>query len=179
MRLRPLVTACLFALFPLALHAQLALYGSYTAQELDASGYDTWINGGTFGAYLASGHFALLNVGVDARGSFSSGGGNSFDSGAIGPRLGLNLHILPLQPYIEATAGVGHAVFIGLPSSDVTEFEYQLLAGADYTILPRVDWRVVEFNYGTLTGLSGYSFHPRSISTGIVLRLPRIFAAAP
>jgi hypothetical protein len=179
MRLRPLLTACLFAFLPHALHAQLALYGSFTTQRLNVPGFNSWINGGTFGTYLASGHFAVLSVGVDARGSFATGGGTSFDSGAIGPRLGFNMHILPVQPYIEATAGVGHAAFSGLSSSDVTKFEYQFLGGLDYTVLPRVDWRVVEFSYGGLTGLNTNSFHPKSISTGIVLRLPRIWAAIP
>jgi hypothetical protein len=177
MRPRLLSIACLFALLPATLHAQLGLYGTYTAQQLNVPGYSSWINGGTFGAYLASGHVELLSLGVDVRGSFANGSSQSFDSGAIGPRVGLNTHILPLQPYIEATAGVGHATFVGLP--DVTKFEYQFLGGIDFTILPRIDWRVVEFSYGGLTGLNTNSFHPKTISTGIVLRLPRVWAAIP
>jgi hypothetical protein len=137
MRLRLLAFACLFALLPAAVHAQLGLYGSYTTTQLNVAGYGSWINGGTFGAYLASGHFALLSLGVDVRGSFASGGSESFDSGALGPRLALNTHILSLQPYIEGTVGVGHATFVALP--DVTQFEYQFLGGIDYSILPRID----------------------------------------
>jgi hypothetical protein len=177
MKVRLLLTACLFALLSPALHAQLGLYGNFTTVNLKMSGSGGWINGGTFGAYLAHGHLALLNVGVDARGTFASGGSTSFDSGSIGPRLAFNTHVLPFLPYVEATAGVGHANFIG--SSEVTKFEYQFLGGIDYTVLPRLDWRVVEFSYGGLSGLNGNSIHPQTISTGIVLRVPRIWAVIP
>ena len=60
-----------------------------------------------FGAYLASGQLALLSAGVDLRGSFANNSGNTFDSYSIGPRISLNTHILPIHPYVEATAGVG------------------------------------------------------------------------
>jgi hypothetical protein len=53
----------------------------------------------------------------------------------------------------------------------VTKFEYQFLGGFDFTVFPRVDWRIAEFSYEGLAGLNG-GFHPESISTGIVLRLP-------
>ena len=38
MRLHPLLTASLFALLSHALHAQLALYGSFTTQQLNVPG---------------------------------------------------------------------------------------------------------------------------------------------
>jgi hypothetical protein len=174
MRLRLLVTALLFAFLSPALHAQLGVYGAFTTEKLNVPGYSNWINGGTFGGYLGSAHFALLNLGVDLRGSFAGGSGTSFDSGAIGPRLAFNPHVLPIHPYIEVTAGIGHASFTGEPTNDVTKFEYQFLGGVDYTFLPRIDWRVVEFSYGGLAGLNSNSFHPKAISTGIVLRLPRL-----
>ena len=52
-----------------------------------------------------------------------------------------------------------------------TQFEYQFLAGFDLTVLPRLDWRVVEFSYGGLSAFNG-DLHPRTLSTGLVLRLP-------
>jgi hypothetical protein len=38
-------------------------------------------------------------------------------------------------------------------------------------VLPRLDWRVVEFSYGGLSALNG-TLNPRTLSTGLVLRLP-------
>jgi hypothetical protein len=114
-------------------------------------------------------------VGVDLRGSFArSNGGASFDTGSIGPRIGLNTHILPIHPYIEGTIGLGHIDFPG-PIGSETKFEYQVLGGLDFTILPRIDWRVAEYSYGGLSTINNYNYRPKSLSTGLVLRLPRIF----
>ena len=174
--MRPLrLFALLILVFSsLSMRAQLGLYGGFTVQNPEvppANSYNLY--GGTFGAYLASGQLAILNVGVDLRGSFTRGSGNSLNSGAIGPRVGLNLHVIPLHPYVEATAGLGN-LSIQQTSSEVTRFEYQLLGGLDYTILPRIDWRVAEFSYGGLSIFNG-SYHPKTLTTGIVLRLPRVF----
>lgn len=177
MKLLRLIPALILMSLPLSLHAQLGLYGSFTTVNLNVPGYDNWIYGGTFGAYLASGHLAVLSVGVDLRGSFANSSSTKFASGAIGPRLGLNLHVLPIHPYAEATAGIGSATFE--PASSSTKFEYQFLGGLDYTVLPRIDWRVAEFSYGGLSGFNGNSFHPKSISTGIVLRIPRVLLPLP
>jgi hypothetical protein len=174
MKLFRLPAMFLFVLSPLSLHAQLGLYGSFSATKLNVPNNNNFIYGSTFGGYLASGKLALFNWGVDLRGTAAGGGGTNFYSGTAGPRLGFNPHVIPIQPYIEGTAGVGHADFFDAPVSSLTKFEYQFLGGFDYTILPRVDWRVAEFSYGGLSGLNGESFHPKSISTGIVLRVPRI-----
>ena len=174
MKLSRLLAVSIFLFSPFALHAQLGLYGAFTAQNLgipNDSGYALY--GGTFGAYLASGRLAILSLGVDLRGSFSKSNGNSFDSGSIGPRLALNTHILPLQPYVEGTIGLGNLELAGGPGSG-TKFEYQVLGGLDFTIFPRIDWRVAEYSYGGLSAINNYNYHPKSLSTGIVLRLPRI-----
>jgi hypothetical protein len=78
---------------------------------------------------------------------------------------------MPIHPYIEALVGAGHADY-GQGSAKVTatKFQYQFLGGLDLTILPRIDWRLVEFSYGGLSGL-GSSFNPKTLSTGIVIRL--------
>ena len=174
--MKPLRLMALFLLIlsPLVLRAQLGLYGGFTVQNPavpPANGYQYY--GGTFGGYLASGELAILNVGVDLRGSFTKNGSDSFNSGAIGPRIGLNLHVVPVHPYVEATAGLGN-LNIAETSSNVTRFEYQLLGGVDFTVFPRVDWRVAEFSYGGLSVFNG-SYHPKTLTTGIVLRLPRVF----
>jgi hypothetical protein len=163
-----------FGISPISLHAQLGLYGGFTAQNPGvppANGYQFY--GGTFGAYLASGRLAILNVGLDLRGSFTKNSADSFNSGAIGPRVGLNLHVIPLHPYVEATAGLGN-LNITEASSNVTRFEYQFLGGLDFTVFPRIDWRVAEFSYGGLSVFNG-SYHPKTLTTGIVVRIPRFF----
>jgi hypothetical protein len=173
MKLSRLLTPFLFLFAPLCLHAQLGLYGAFTAQNLGGpnnNGYDLY--GGTFGGYLASGRLAILSVGIDLRGSFSRSSGASFDTGSIGPRIALNTHILPIHPYIEGTVGLGHVDFTG--AGGATKFEYQVLGGLDFTILPRIDWRVAEYSYGALSTIDNYNYRPKSLSTGLVLRLPRI-----
>ena len=175
MKLSRLLALPLFLIAPLCLHAQLGLYGSVTAQNLGVPGNSGYVYyGGTFGAYLASGRLAILSLGVDLRGSFARNGGNSFDSGAIGPRLALNTHILPIQPYVEGTVGLGNTNFAGGSPSNGTKLEYQIIGGLDYTIFPRIDWRIAEYSYGGISPMSNQTFHPRSISTGIVLRIPRL-----
>ncbi|MHB1857169.1 MAG: hypothetical protein ACYCPM_07010, partial [Acidobacteriaceae bacterium] len=68
--------------------------------------------------------------------------------------------------------GAGHADYgQGVAHVSATKFQYQFLGGLDLTVLPRIDWRVVEFSYGGLSGL-GSSLNPKTISTGIVVRLP-------
>lgn len=175
MKLSRLLALLLFLFAPLCLHAQLGLYGAFTAQNLGGpnnNGYDLY--GGTFGGYLASGRLAILSVGIDLRGSFTRSSGASFDSGSIGPRIALNTHILPIQPYVEGTIGLGHVDFTGGSQEGATKFEYQVLGGLDYTILPRIDWRVAEYSYGALSTINNYNYRPKSLSTGLVLRLPRI-----
>jgi hypothetical protein len=175
MRLPRLLALSVFLFSSLSLHAQLGLYGAFTVQNPDVpneTSYDFY--GVTFGAYLASGRLAILSLGVDVRGSFTRNSGNSFNSGSIGPRLALNTHILPIQPYVEGTVGLGSLNLVGGSPSNGIGFEYQVLGGLDYTILPRVDWRVAEYSYGGLPSLNNYNFHPKSLSTGLVLRLPRL-----
>ena len=88
----------------------------------------------------------------------------------IGPRVSVHPRVLPFMPYLEGLGGIGYYDF-GAGQGSNTKFEYQLLAGIDYTVIPRLDWRIVEFSYGGLSALNG-NLHPKTISTGLVLRLP-------
>ena len=151
--------------------AQLGLYGEFSAAKANVPGA-TWVYGPTFGGYLDKGHLLFLATGLDARGAILGTGNNVLDSGLIGPRLVVRPHVLPIQPYVEALVGLGHVgYFQGNAPTTVNKFEYQFVGGLDLTILPRIDWRVAEFSYGGLSGL-GSSFNPKTISTGIVVRLP-------
>src|ERR1700761_6102177 len=162
MKLLQLLFLCLLCVSPLSVQAQLGIYGGFTAQNLGVPGNSGYVlYGGTLGAYLASGQFAILNAGVDLRASSTRSGGDSLTTGAIGPRLGLNLHIVPLHPYVEATAGLASLNFKGGSPSNGIRFEYQVLGGVDFTVLPRVDWRVFEIGYGGFSATDSDSYHPK------------------
>lgn len=151
--------------------AQVGLYGEFSAAKLNVPNTG-WIYGPTFGGYYDKGHFLLLNLGLDARVALLGSGSTKLDSGLIGPRLAIVPHVLPLKPYVEALIGAGHADYgQGFATTRATKFEYQFLGGLDFTFFPRLDWRVVEFSYGGVSGL-GSSLNPETISTGLVLRLP-------
>ncbi len=172
MKSLPLLILLPFALLPLSAPAQTGLYAEFGASKSGLSNND-WIYGPTFGAYFDRWHLPFVSAGVDLRGSIlGPSGSTKIYSGLAGPRVALRPHIIPLQPYAEAVIGVGHAEFgQGAAQTTATKFEYQFLGGVDLTVLPRIDWRVAEFSYGGLAGLD-QSFHPKTISTGIVLRLP-------
>jgi hypothetical protein len=176
-----LVSILLFCSLPAM--AQIGLYGEFSAGKSNvplAAGWSGpgWIYGPTFGVYYDPWHLPFLAAGLDARGVFLGSGSNKLDSGLFGPRLVFRPHVLPIQPYVEGLIGAGHAKydehkqFTALMASyNATNFEYQFLGGLDLTFFPRLDWRVVEFSYGGVSGL-GSSLNPETISTGLVLRLP-------
>jgi hypothetical protein len=151
--------------------AQVGLYGELSTAKLNVPNTG-WIYGGTFGGYYDMGHVPFLGYGMDARGSFLGTGQTKLDSGLVGPRLVFTPHVVPLRPYAEALIGMGHYQFgQGIAQSSDNKFEYQFVGGLDMTVLPRIDWRLVEFSYGGLSYLSS-SFNPKTISTGLVVRLP-------
>ena len=161
----------LLLLCSLSANAQVGLYAEFSGAKANVPGAN-WIYGPTFGGYYDRGRALFLSTGLDARGAFLGSGNNKLDSGLFGPRLSFRPHAIPIQPYVEALIGIGHAGYYqGSAPTTVTKFEYQFLGGLDLTVLPRADWRIVEFSYGGLSGL-GSSFNPKTISTGIVVRLP-------
>jgi hypothetical protein len=150
--------------------AQTGLYAEFGASKVDAPS-DNWIYGPTFGLYHDFFSVPFIHAGADLRGSvLGVSQTTSLYSGTIGPRISLHPHVLPVMPYLEALFGFGHYDY-GAGQGSNTQFEYQFLAGADLTVLPRIDWRVIEFSYGGLSAFNG-DLHPRTLSTGIVLRLP-------
>ena len=81
-------------------------------------------------------------------------------------------HVIPLMPYGEVLIGAGHVnVGEGFAKTDQTAFAYEGVIGADWTIFPHLDWRVVEYSFGGFTDLHA-QVSPRTLSTGLVLRLP-------
>ncbi len=152
-------------------HAQIGLYGEFSAANFNVPNTG-WQYGTTFGIYDNHWQVPFFALGVDGRGSVVDSGSTSFVSGLVGPRLVFKPHVLPIMPYVEGLVGAGNAsVGQGSAQTSETKFEYNFVGGLDYTFFPRLDWRVVEFSYGGLAGFSG-SFNPRTLSTGIVFRLP-------
>ncbi len=160
-----------------AAQAQTAIYGEFTAAKLSAPN-TSWMYGPTVGLYHDSEH-GLFATGLDVRGTFAGSGNTkgaytnqTLDTLLGGVRLAVTPRVLPFKPYGEILGGLGHLkVGQGSARTSSTKFAYQFVGGVDFTILPRVDWRVVEFSYGRLAGLSD-SFVPKTLSTGIVFRLP-------
>jgi hypothetical protein len=159
----------LSAAAPIPAAAQLGISGAFTASRLDHPvtnvSSPTMLYGSTVGVYYQ--HGLILAFGGDIRGTFLGHNGITFNAGTAGPRVALKLHALPIQAYAEALGGFNS--YSGGPGAGSTiQAEYQLLAGGDLTILPRIDWRVLEYAYtGSSANLSAHS-----LSTGIVLRLP-------
>lgn len=151
--------------------AQIGVYGTFSASNFNVPNVG-WRYGSTFGAYDNHWKIPFFALGLDGRGVVVGSGNNKSESGLVGPRIVFQPHILPIMPYVEALAGVGHVdIGQGSAQSSATKFEYNFVGGADLTIFPRFDWRVVEFSYGGLSGFSG-SYNPKTLSTGIVFRLP-------
>ena len=162
---------------PLRLHAQTAIYGEFTAGEIPAAN-SQWMFGPTVGLYHDNG-FGLLALGYDVRGSFlrrgnSSGAASNESLNLLegGVRAAITPHVLPIKPYVEALGGYGGLTTgQGATRQSGSHATYQFLGGVDLTFFPRLDWRVVEFSYGRLSGL-GDTYAPKTLSTGLVLRLP-------
>lgn len=151
--------------------AQIGVYGTFSASNFNLPNTG-WRYGSTFGAYDNRWKIPFFALGLDGRGVVVGSGNNKSESGLVGPRIVFQPHILPIMPYVEALAGVGHVdIGQGSAQNSATKFEYNFVGGADLTIFPRFDWRVVEFSYGGLSGFSG-SYNPKTLSTGIVFRLP-------
>lgn len=157
--------------------AQTAVYGEFSAAKLSAA-QSSWMYGPTVGLYHDSGH-GLIATGFDVRGTFAGSGdangeytNQTLDTLSGGIRLAVTPHVLPIKPYGEVLGGFGHLkTGEGSDRISSTKFAYQFVGGVDFTIFPRVDWRVVEYSYGRLAGLND-SFAPKTLSTGIVFRLP-------
>ena len=151
--------------------AQIGVYSMFTEADFNVQNTG-WRGGTTFGIYDNHWTIPFFALGVDGRGTVVNGSGASIAGGLVGPRLVFKPHVLPVMPYVEGLVGAAHAESgQGTAYTSQNKFEYNVVAGLDYTFFPRLDWRVVEFSYGGLPGF-GNSFNPRTLSTGVVFRLP-------
>ncbi len=155
------------AIVPSCARAQTGVYVLFSGQRYTAN--SDWMWGPTFGLYHDQHSFAPLHLGLDFRGYYLTQGGNTMVGGLGGARASIVPHVIPIKIYGEGLGGVG---VVDVNSTHFTRFQWQLDAGLEYTILPRIDWRVIEGTYGGFVGSTGQVGNPAGLSTGLVFRLP-------
>ena len=166
----------LFALFLFVVsfsraNAQTAIYGQFNASHFNSlPNTNEWGYGGAFGLYSDFVKLPFARLGGDLRFQFTRPASNTtLFSTLVGPRLDLHPKIVPLSPYAEILIGGGHFSY-GNNAPSTTQFDWRVLGGVDKTLLPHLDWRVVEVSYGELNTYAGH-LKPVTIGTGVVLRL--------
>ncbi|MFZ0661498.1 MAG: hypothetical protein WAM66_02300 [Acidobacteriaceae bacterium] len=151
--------------------AQTGIYASFSTSDFNTPNVGQQY-GPTFGFYHNLWRPPFLGIGFDARATLLGSGSTKAYMGFVGPRLQLRPHVVPVMPYVEGLVGAGAVqVGEGVAFVDKTALAYEGVAGVDWTILPRLDWRIVEFSAGGFASLNA-SISPRTWSTGLVLRLP-------
>jgi hypothetical protein len=185
MKHRVLLFSILLVLTAATVQAQVGLYANFTAQHVGAAtgqvfgsagdlSNGKFLYGPTFGIYNDFLHAGPLHVGADIRGSILSNGDAKLNSGLAGLRVAVKAPVLPIKPYVQASAGVAGFNY-GRRQALTNSFTYEIDGGVDLTFLPRLDWRLVEVGGGALTSSGPGAnagnglFH---ISTGLVFRLP-------
>lgn len=161
-----LLFAALLLVAPAALRAQIAAYGAVGGAAFNKAPVDLGY-GAIVGVYKASGHaLHTVSVGGDLRGSFMGRNGFHYNTFAVGPRVAFNPHVIPLHPYVEGLIGLAN-YNSGKNTSSSNHFNYQVVGGLDATILPRIDWRVVDIAYSAVTN---QDVRATTFSTGLVVR---------
>ena len=148
-----------------ALHAQIGVYGTLSGASFSNAPKDLGY-GGIVGAYKTTGH--VIGTGLDLRGTFVGRDGFRYNTYAIGPRISFRPRVLPLTPYVEGLIGLAN-YNNGKNTSSSNHFNYQILGGLDATILPHIDWRLIDVGYSSTT--ASQSIRTVTYSTGLVIRL--------
>ena len=154
-----------------SMQAESAVYASFSAATLSVPNTE-WEYGVTPGFYYDGWKLRRMHTGIDLRAVLLGTGVSKLESGLIGPRIHVEALPLNLKPYGETLFGGSHVTFIDNHSTiHRNSFEFQLLAGVDRAVSPRIDWRLAEVTWGTLTN-AGLPFRFTTLSTGLVLRVP-------
>ena len=165
------------ALSTAAASAQVGIYGNFATVHLNSG--NTWSYGPGGGIYYDCMHLGPIRIGGDLRGNVLWGNQVNYWSGLGGVRLVVKPPVLPFRVYGQGSAGVGGVKASGsvgnLPNSYSNKFQWDVFAGTDVTLIPHVDWRVVELGYGRMSGVTSgptsSSVGVFTLSSGIVLRL--------
>lgn len=158
----PFATALLALFLTTTASAEVGLYAGFSGVHVTSA--SSTLFGPLFGAYAQRG--SPLAIGADVRGSFLARNGTQFYSGAVGPRVAITPPLARIKPYLEGLIGAGG---VSSGNSSSAHLNYQVLFGVDVTIVPRIDWRVIEYDYSALAGASTSA---TILTTGIVVRLP-------
>jgi hypothetical protein len=182
MNLRRVLFLLALLFTPAIASAQVGIYGQFNAVHASTSGtnlYEStgWFVGPTAGVYYDFLHLGPVGIGADLRGSYLFQSPQKYRSILFGLRLAVKPPVLPLRPYIQGSVGVGGSTRSGLGGNGVlynNKFQYQVVGGIDYTLVPHLDWRVAELGYGRSAGISSGGPTPGvnlfTISTGVVFR---------
>ena len=163
-----LLPALVLLLAPVMLRAQarLAIYGTVGTEKSEVNNAG-WTLAGTFGLYYGLANLGPIAIAADARGDLS----DNINSGLIGPRVALHFRFFPLKPYGELLAGVSSYSTSNNSNKNATDFNYRWVGGVDTSILPHLDWRVVDYSYSAGGITQGkVTRHPQTLSTGLVIR---------
>jgi hypothetical protein len=165
-------------------NAQLGIYGKFDTTHVSAGdpNYEStaWYFGPGAGIYYDFLRVGPISLGADLRGDLLWGNHQKYRSALFGIRLAAKAPLLPIRPYVQGSAGAGGASHTGFNGSGTfysNKFQYQVLGGMDYTIIPHIDLRLVEAGFGRMSGIgSGPGPAPAStlfvVSSGLVLRFP-------
>lgn len=159
------VFSLLLFIFPsvsLMAQARFAVYGTGGGEKPGIVNGNSWGPSATVGLYVGLLNAGPVAISADGRAELAS----SIKGGFVGPRLALRLPGLPLKPYVEAL--IGGSSYPNLPNGLPLKrgIAGRFVAGVDTTILPHIDWRVVDFSYGITTA----SPRAASLTTGLVVR---------
>jgi hypothetical protein len=182
MKLRWLTILLVLSISFATSNAQVAIYGKFEAVRFAGSNTtpaSTWYYGPGAGIYDDFLHLGPVAFGADLRGNLLSGSQQKFRSALFGLRLSAKPPILPLRPYIQGSVGVGgptHSGLDGIKTIYSNKFQYQIVGGLDYTLVPHLEFRAVELSYGRMSGVSGTASAPVAtlftVGTGLVFRFP-------
>lgn len=169
------VIACILSALPST--AQVGIYGQFNTTH--DSAVSAWYNGFTLGVYDDMLGAGLIHAGLDVRGSFQSGSQYRYRSFLVGPRIQIRPPVLPFNPYIQGVAGFGGSRYTGASSIAThysNKFQYGVIGGLEYTVLPRIDLRLPEIGYLKMSAVSSVPNAPAvelvSLGFGVVVRLP-------
>ena len=163
-----LATAFVLLGLSAAASAQIGIYaeatGAGVGQTFGTS--NTLYFGPTVGVQYEKGH--LLRLGGDFRGTILTSNGTTTRSVVFGPRVSVHAPVLPVKPYGEFLIGVG-AIKASTTTIYDNHVDYEYAIGLDSTILPHIDWRVLEYVHASY--VNNGANDRNQISTGIVVRL--------
>lgn len=154
-----LFATAFLALACLSASAQISIYGKLDIDHhTDTNSSSSFsVFGGGVGLQDDFAHLGPLSLGGDLRGDFESGNQYRYRSILGGLPVGFSIPIVGLKPYVEPLVGVGGAKFTGptgtggsqivVSPNYTNKFTYGAVGGLLFTVLPHLDWRVIEVGY--------------------------------